>query len=77
MESKRAWVEENIGVPAWGRTVLTTRKDLLLGDYLVDAHPGEARGDAFMGTLIPFGSAGFRDWEETMTYFARICGESR
>jgi hypothetical protein len=77
MEEKRAWVEENIGVPAWNRTVLTTRKDLLLGDYLVDAHPEDARGDSFMGTLVPFGGPGFRDWEETMTYFARICGESR
>ena len=77
MEEKRAWVEEYIGVPAWDRTVLTTRKDLLLGDYLVDARPGECRGDAFMGTLVPFGAPNFRDWEETMTYFARICGESR
>ena len=77
MEEKRAWLEANVGVPAWDRVVLTTRKDLLLGDYLVDAHPDEAHGDAFMGTLIPFGSADFRDWEETMTFFARICGETR
>jgi len=77
MENDRAWIEEHIGVPAWDRVVLTTRKDLLLGDYLVDAHPDEARGDSFMGTLVPFGAPNFRDWEETMTYFARLCGENR
>ena len=77
MEENRAWIEANVGVPAWDRVVLTTRKDLLLGDYLVDAHPDECRGDAFMGTLVPFGGPGFRDWEETMTYFARLCGENR
>ena len=77
MEEDRKWIEEHIGVPAWDRVVLTTRKDLLLGDYLIDAHPDEARGGDFMGTLVPFGAPSFRDWEETMTYFARLCGESR
>jgi predicted esterase YcpF (UPF0227 family) len=77
MEEKRKWLAENIGVPAWDRVSLTTRKDLLLGDYLVDAHPDECRGEGFMGTLVPFGAPNFRDWEETMTYFARLCGEKR
>ena len=76
MEEKRAWIEENVGVPAWNRVVLTTRKDLLLGDYLVDAHPEESSGDSFMGTLVRFGSPDFRDWEETMTFFSRISGGS-
>lgn len=77
MEEKRSWIEENIGVPAWDRTVLTTRKDLLLGDYMVDAHPEESSGDAFMGTGVHFGAPDFKDWDETMTFFARICGETR
>ena len=70
-------IEEHVGVPAWDRTVIATRKDLLLGDYLVDAHLDECLGVSFMGTTIPFGAPDFRDWEETMTFFARICGESR
>ncbi len=77
MAEKRAWIEEHVGVPAWDRTVIATRKDLLLGDYLVDAHLDECLGGSFMGTTIPFGAPDFRDWEETMTFFARICGESR
>ena len=77
MEEKRRWMEENIGVPVWDRTVLTTRKDLLLGDYFVDAHPEENCGDSFMGTVIRLGAPEFRDWEEMITFFARICGDTR
>ena len=77
MDEKRRWMEEHFGVPVWNRTVLTTRKDLLLGDYLVDAHPDECGGDSFMGTSVRLGSPDFRDWEETITFFARICGDSR
>lgn len=77
MEDKRKWMEDSIGVPVWNRTVLTTRKDLLLGDYLVDAHPEENGGDSFMGTVIRLGAPDFRDWEETTTFFARICGDTR
>lgn len=77
MEDKRKWMEDSIGVPVWNRTVLTTRKDLLLGDYLVDAHPEENGGDSFMGTVIRLGAPDFRDWEETITFFARICGDTR
>jgi len=77
MEDKRKWMEDSIGVPVWNRTALTTRKDLLLGDYLVDAHPEENGGDSFMGTVIRLGAPDFRDWEETITFFARICGDTR
>ena len=77
MEDKRSWLEEHIGVHAWERTVLATRKDMLLGDYLIDAHPDECSGDGVMGTVVRLGAPDFRDWEETITFFARICGESR
>ena len=72
---KRNWIEEHIAVPAWNRVSLTTHKELLLGDFLVDAHPEECGGNDFMGTLIHFGSDGFKDWNEVMTYFSRLCGE--
>ena len=72
---KRNWIEEHIAVPAWNRVSLTTHKELLLGDFLVDAHPEECGGNDFMGTLIHFGSDGFKDWNEVMTYFSRLYGE--
>ena len=34
-------------------------------------------GDSFMGTVIRLGAPDFRDWEETITFFARICGDTR
>lgn len=72
---KKSWIEEHIGVPAWGRIILTSRKDLVLGDYLIDAHPDRFCGSDFMGTLIHFGSDGFKDWPEVMTYFSRLGGQ--
>lgn len=71
----REWMQQYIGVPTWNRTVLTSRKDTLLGDYLIDAHPDRFRGEDYMGTIINFGSSGFKDWAEVMTYFDRLGGQ--
>ena len=76
MLAKRKWVEDFIGVPSWNRFSLTTHKELLMGDYLIDRHPDECGGNDFMGTLIEFGSDTFKDWNDVMVFFARICGES-
>lgn len=72
MEEKRKWVEEHIGVPAWNRVTLTTHKELLLGDFLVDAHPEDCGADMFMGTMVEFGSDTFKDWNEVVTFFDRL-----
>lgn len=69
------WCEENLGVPVWNRVVLTPRKNLLLGDYLIDAEPDRDGAADFMGTVIPFGSDTFRTWEEVLTYFVRLGGQ--
>lgn len=76
MELKRSWVETHIGVPSWNRITLTAHKELLMGDYLIDCHPEQYGGEAFMGTLIRFGSDSFKNWNDVMVFFARICGES-
>lgn len=75
MLEKRDWVEEYIGVPSWNRISLTAHKELLMADYLVDAHPDAFGGDAFMGTLIQFGSDTFKDWNDVMVFFSRLCGK--
>lgn len=72
MEEKRKWLEANIGVPCWDRVVLTTHKELLLGDFLIDAHIAECGGDGFMGTAVEFGSDTFKDWNEVVTFFDRL-----
>ena len=68
------WVFETFGVPAYNRLVMTNRKDLLYGDYLIDAlDTGGSCG--FMGTRIGFGSDTFRTWEEVIEYFGRLGGQ--
>ena len=76
-DKKRRWVEEQIGVPAWNRITLTTHKEQLMADYMVDAHPDACGGGGFLGTMVEFGSDTFKDWNDVMTFFARICGENR
>ncbi|MDO5442095.1 MAG: YqiA/YcfP family alpha/beta fold hydrolase [Bacteroidia bacterium] len=72
MLQKRKWLEDNIGVPCWNRVTLTTHKELLLGDFLIDAHPDVCGGDGFMGTTVEFGSDTFKDWNEVVTFFDRL-----
>lgn len=67
------WVAETFGVAAWNHLVLTNRKDLLYGDFLIDGT--EANGSAdFIGTRIEFGSDTFKTWDDVMAYDARLHG---
>ena len=69
------WCEDNLGVPVWNRLTSCNHKDLLLGDYLIDAHPESNGGEGFMGTLIHFGTDAFRTWEDVLGYFGRLAGQ--
>lgn len=70
------WVERNIGVAAWNRVIIGNHKDLLMGDYLIDAHPDKFAGEDFLGTVIPFASEHFKTWEDVVTYFDRLQGKA-
>ncbi len=68
------WLFEAVGVPSFRHVVLTSRKDLLYGDYLIDG--GTDGGSAsFMGTSIDFGSDTFKTWEEVIDYFGQLGGQ--
>lgn len=71
----RLWCGKWIGVPLWDRVVLSGRKDLVLGDYLLDAHPDWGRGEDFMGTTLEFGKDPLRDWNDVLEYFSRLGGQ--
>lgn len=71
VEEVLAWVNDVVNVPAWQHVVFTNRRDLLLGDYLIDLH---ASSD-FMGTHIPFGSDTFKTWEDIIEFFSRLGGQ--
>lgn len=68
------WTFENLGVAAYNRLVLTNRKDLLYGDYLIDGRT-EGRSEDFMSTRIDFGSDTFKTWDDIIEYFSRLGGQ--
>lgn len=72
MEEKRRWLEEHVGVNTWNRVTLTTHMEMLLGDFLVDAHPDRCGAGSFMGTLVEFGSDSFKEWGDVVTFFDRL-----
>lgn len=64
------WLYEYINVPAYAHTIFTERKDLLYGDYLIDAEKTDG-----MATLIQFGSDTFKTWDDIIEYFSRLGGQ--
>jgi 5'-nucleotidase len=65
---KRVWVEEHLGDAGKKALILTHRKDLLVGHYLIDDRTKNGAGE-FPGTLILFGSPGFPDWRSVRKFF--------
>lgn len=69
------WIESSIGVTAWNRVITAPRKDMLLGDYLIDRYTGRGEADNFMGTVLHFGEEPFRNWEEIVDFFTKLNGQ--
>ncbi len=68
------WLFETVGVPSYRHMVFTNHKELLYGDYLIDAT--EANGSQqFMGTRIGFGTEAFKTWDDVIAYFGRLGGQ--
>jgi len=71
---KRYWIEKYFGNLFHKRMIVTHRKDLLIGDYLVDDSKANGAGE-FTGELIGFGidyKTGipnkFKDWDDVLKY---------
>ena len=67
---KRLWIENHFGEKAVRRLILTHRKDLCLGDYLVDDRIINGAAN-FGGTFIHFGSVQFPDWKTTLPFLEK------
>ena len=65
---KRLWLEAHFGDKINRRLTISHRKDLIIGDYLIDDRPNNGAKD-FKGKLITFGSAEFPNWEVVLKYF--------
>jgi 5'-nucleotidase len=58
---------DNPESPFYKRIILSHRKDLLIGDYLIDDRVVNGAKD-FIGEFIHFGSPGFDTWKDIVKY---------
>ncbi len=65
---KLLWAKKYLGELCTKRLILTPRKDLNRGDFLVDDRPHSGHAEEFQGELIHFGSEQFPDWEAVLPY---------
>jgi 5'(3')-deoxyribonucleotidase len=69
---KRIWIEKYFGVLAKKRLILSHRKDLHIGDFLVDDRTRNGAGD-FRGFHIHFGTPAFPDSKTTLAFLIENC----
>lgn len=64
---KRVWLKEKFGGWADKRLILTHRKDLCIGDILIDDRLTNG-SEFFKGEHIHFGTEKFPNWESVLKY---------
>ena len=69
LSHKRIWIEKYFGDRLKKKLILTHRKDLLIGDYLIDDRTANGAGE-FKGELIHFGSNKYPDWDTIIKYLS-------
>jgi len=69
---KRIWLEKHFGEKIQKRLILTHRKDLVIGDFLVDDRLKHGVTE-FKGMHIHFGNEIFPNWEETLKFLKLHC----
>lgn len=65
---KLLWAKRHLGDLCTKRLILTHRKDLNRGDFLVDDRPTRGHAEDFQGEFIHFGSERFPDWAAALAY---------
>jgi len=64
---KVIWVQKNFGDWVKKRLILSNRKDLNIGDYLIDDREKNGAKD-FQGEFIHFKTEKFPDWNSVLSY---------
>lgn len=67
---KRIWIEDHFGNLGHKRLILSHRKDLLKGDFLVDDRTKNGAAE-FEGEHIHFGTKKFPDWNLVRNYLMK------
>ena len=65
--NKVEWVKKYLDDVFHKRLIITHRKDLLIGDYLIDDRAKNSASE-FNGEWIKFGSQEYPDWESVLKY---------
>jgi 5'-nucleotidase len=68
---KRIWLEKHYGELAKKRLILTNRKDLAIGDILIDDRLKNGAKE-FKGLHIHFGTRKFPDWNSVIKYLKNL-----
>lgn len=74
-QDRQEWIDRWLDVPAWDHVILSTHKELMMGDYLLDAHTEQCGAAGFPGTVLEFGKDPFRHWAEVLEFFGRLGGQ--
>ena len=69
---KVIWVTQYLDDVFHKRMIITHRKDLCQGDYLIDDR-GKNGTSEFAGEWIKFGSEKFPDWNSVLVYLLNVC----
>lgn len=69
---KCIWIERHFGKDAIKKLILTHRKDLNVGDFLVDDRKHNGAGE-FTGEHIHYGTGDFMDWKSVYEYLISKC----
>ena len=72
---KRLWLEKHFGTSVRKRLIITHRKDLNRGDFLVDDRTRHGV-DEFQGEHIHFGTDEFPNWKITLEYLKKKIRQS-
>lgn len=68
---KVTWVTKYLDDVFYKRMIITHRKDLCQGDYLIDDR-GKNGTSEFSGEWIEFGSEKFPDWKSVLEYLNEV-----
>jgi len=73
---KLVWIKEYLGDLAYKKLIISSNKNLNIGDYLIDDRPNNGAKD-FEGELIPFRSkefpdSPFKNWNDILNYLIPI-----
>ena len=66
-KEKREWIEDKFGKKYKKKIIMSHRKDLVHGDYLIDDRTANGAGH-FRGEFIHFGTKDFPDWDKVTKY---------